>query len=47
MMSRISPVLASASAAVSSGNVPNGTVMYVPSSVQFVNHTPGVLSKAI
>jgi len=44
---RMSPVVASASAAVNSGNVAMGTVMSVPFSDQFSSQTVGVLSKAI
>ncbi len=44
---RISPVTASAVAAVNSGNVAIGTVMSVPSSDQFANHVVGVLSNDI
>lgn len=44
---RMSPVVASASAAVNSGKVAIGTVMFVPSSDQLANHVVGVLSKAI
>ena len=43
----MSPVEASASAAVNSGNVAIGTVMLVPSSDQFASHVVGVLSNAI
>jgi hypothetical protein len=42
----MSPVAASASAAVNSGNVAIGTEMVVPSSDQFGNQVVGVLSNA-
>ena len=44
---RMSPVTASASAAVSSGKVAIGTVISVPSSDQFSNQVVGVLSNDI
>jgi len=44
---RMSPVTASASAALNSGNVAIGTVISVPSSDQFANQVVGVLSKAM
>ena len=44
---RISPVVASASAAVSSGKLAIGTVMFVPSSDQLAIQVVGVLSNAI
>lgn len=44
---RISPSVASASAAVSSGKVASGTVMFVSSSDQFANQVVGVLSNDI
>lgn len=47
MILRISPVDASASAAVNSGNVASGTVMSCPFSDQFASQVVGVLSKAI
>jgi hypothetical protein len=47
MILRISPVDASASAAVSSGKDAIGTLIVVPSSDQFSNQVVGVESKAI
>lgn len=44
---RMSPVAASASAAVISGKVAIGTVMFVPSSDQFSSQVAGVLSNDI
>jgi len=44
---RMSPVAASASAAVNSGKVAIGTVMSVPFSDQLASHVVGVLSKAM
>ena len=44
---RMSPVAASASAAVNSGNVAIGTVISVPSSAQSASQVVGVLSNAI
>ena len=41
---RMSPVAASASAAVNSGKVASGTVISTPSSDQFSSHVVGVLS---